>query len=72
MEEEEDDRALLTSLGVTSANPEDIERSVLEQAKSNVADGSEAGGSTEEELLERTKSHITSSTSHGNLYGEST
>lgn len=29
MEEEEEDRVLLSSLGVTSANPEDIERHIL-------------------------------------------
>lgn len=29
MEEEEEDRVLLSSLGVTSANPEDIERDIL-------------------------------------------
>lgn len=31
MEEEEEDKILLSSLGVTSANPEDIERDVLDQ-----------------------------------------
>lgn len=31
MEEEEEDRVLLHSLGVTSANAEDIERNILEQ-----------------------------------------
>lgn len=31
MEEEEEDKILLSSLGVTSANPADIERDVLDQ-----------------------------------------
>lgn len=31
--EEEEDRAWLSSLGVTSANPEDIERDILAKAK---------------------------------------
>lgn len=31
MKEEEEDRVLLHSLGVTSANAEDIERNILEQ-----------------------------------------
>lgn len=29
MEEDEEDRVLFSSLGVTSANPEDIERNIL-------------------------------------------
>lgn len=31
MKQEEEDNAFLSSLGVTSANPEDIERDVLQQ-----------------------------------------
>lgn len=31
MDEEEEDRVLLTTLGVTSANPEDIERDILDK-----------------------------------------
>lgn len=31
MEEEEEDKILLSSLGVTSANPEDIEHDILEK-----------------------------------------
>ena len=31
MEEDEEDKALLSSLGITSANPEDIERDILEE-----------------------------------------
>lgn len=31
MEEEEEDRVLLNALGVTSANPEDIERDIIEK-----------------------------------------
>lgn len=32
--EEDEDRILLSSLGVTSANPEDIERNILSQVHS--------------------------------------
>lgn len=31
MDEEEEDRVLLNTLGVTSANPEDIERDILQK-----------------------------------------
>ncbi|KAA8543382.1 hypothetical protein F0562_021123 [Nyssa sinensis] len=57
-------------LGVKSANPEDIERDILAEARTNAGDSSEAGGSTEEELLERSKSNELSSTSHAELYNK--
>ncbi|XP_061367472.1 protein CHROMATIN REMODELING 8 isoform X2 [Gastrolobium bilobum] len=47
--EEEQDRILLTSLGVKSANPEDIERDVLEKARNDAVIVTEAEGSTKEE-----------------------
>ncbi|RDX94043.1 Protein CHROMATIN REMODELING 8 [Mucuna pruriens] len=47
--EEEEDRILLSSLGVKSANPEDIERDVLEKARNDSVTVTEAGGSAEEE-----------------------
>ncbi|CAO2826600.1 unnamed protein product [Amaranthus hypochondriacus] len=47
--EEEEDAILLNSLGVTSANPEDIERNILEKA-TNVAGSSSYGGSRTEEV----------------------
>ncbi|KAE9460643.1 hypothetical protein C3L33_07394, partial [Rhododendron williamsianum] len=37
MEEEEEDRVLLSSLGVTSANPEDIERHVLAKVATDIS-----------------------------------
>lgn len=52
--EEEDDRNLLSSLGVTSANPDDVERDVLAEAQNNA--GGVAGGSTEEDLPDKSKS----------------
>lgn len=52
--EEEDDRNLLSSLGVTSANPDDVERDVLAEAQNNA--GVVAGGSTEEDLPDKSKS----------------
>ncbi|KAL5990544.1 hypothetical protein ACLOJK_011446 [Asimina triloba] len=39
--EEEEDKLLLSSLGVTSANPEDIERDVLTEVKNEVADNTD-------------------------------
>ncbi|KAK7393386.1 hypothetical protein VNO78_21939 [Psophocarpus tetragonolobus] len=47
--EEEEDRILLTSLGVKSANPEDIERDVLEKASNDSVTVTEAEGSAKEE-----------------------
>ncbi|CAK9149998.1 unnamed protein product [Ilex paraguariensis] len=70
MEEEEEDRVLLSSLGIASANPEDIERDILEEAKNNADDNIEAGGSANEELYDRTKSNESSSTSHTELYNK--
>ncbi|CAI8602813.1 unnamed protein product [Vicia faba] len=46
--EEEQDRILLTTLGVKSANPEDIERRVLEKARNGSVTVTEAEGNTEE------------------------
>ncbi|XP_059626044.1 protein CHROMATIN REMODELING 8 [Cornus florida] len=70
MEGEEEDRVLLSSLGVTSANPDDIERDILAKARNNAGDGSEAGGSSEEQVLDRSKSNESSSTSHAGLYNK--
>uniref|UniRef100_A0A5B6YVW0 Protein CHROMATIN REMODELING 8 n=1 Tax=Davidia involucrata TaxID=16924 RepID=A0A5B6YVW0_DAVIN len=70
MEGEDEDRVLLSSLGVKSVNPEDIERDILAEARNNAGDSTEAGGSTEEELLERSKSNELSSTSHAELYNK--
>lgn len=53
MEEEEEDKILLSSLGVTSANPEDIERDVLDQATRHVGESNEDTGIAEEEIVER-------------------
>ncbi|KAI3460968.1 hypothetical protein Pfo_017631 [Paulownia fortunei] len=66
MDEEEEDRVLLSTLGVTSANPEDIERGILEKARKDAEDSDKAAGGREEEL-DGTKSNETSSSSHGNL-----
>ncbi|KAL4558658.1 hypothetical protein LXL04_036859 [Taraxacum kok-saghyz] len=55
-EEEEEDRALLSSLGVTSANPEEIELDILEEARNQVE------GTTDDEHLERRKTNEPSST----------
>ncbi|XP_075093846.1 LOW QUALITY PROTEIN: DNA excision repair protein CSB [Nicotiana tabacum] len=55
MEEEEEDKILLSSLGVTSANPEDIEHDILEKATRHPGESNEATGSAEEEIVERKK-----------------
>ncbi|TKY52752.1 CHROMATIN REMODELING 8 [Spatholobus suberectus] len=47
--EEEEDRILLSSLGVKSANPEDIERDVLEKARNDSVTITEAEGTAKEE-----------------------
>lgn len=70
MEEDEEDRVLLSSLGITSANPEDIERDVLAEARNNAGEISKAGGSTEEELLGSSKNNELLSTSHADVYNK--
>ncbi|KAF9605684.1 hypothetical protein IFM89_018027 [Coptis chinensis] len=64
MEEEEEDRILFSGLGVTSANPEDIERDILAEATDKVG---EAGGSIEEQLLDNEKVGDSSSSSRVKL-----
>lgn len=63
MKEEEEDRALLSSLGVTSANPDEIEHDILEQARRHAEQGSQEGGIAEDEHLVRLQSNEPSSTS---------
>ncbi|CAE5989033.1 unnamed protein product [Arabidopsis arenosa] len=46
--EEDEDQFLLTSLGVTSANPEDLEQSILDEATKKL--DNDEGGSVEEKL----------------------
>lgn len=67
---EEEDRILLSSLGVTSANPEDVEREILAAATNEAENGSEAGRSTEEEFLDKSKATELSSTSQAKLYSK--
>lgn len=70
MEEEEEDRVLLSSLGVTSANPEDIERDILAKARNNAGESSEPVGSREEEPLGSSENNELPSTSHAGLYSK--
>ncbi|KAL8523142.1 hypothetical protein ACS0TY_013205 [Phlomoides rotata] len=65
MEEEEEDRVLLSTLGVTSANPEDIERDILEKAREDAGESKKFTGGRDEEL-DPVKSNVTSS-NNGNL-----
>ncbi|PQM42637.1 protein CHROMATIN REMODELING 8 [Prunus yedoensis var. nudiflora] len=67
--EEDEDRILLDSLGVTSANPEDIERDILSGAQNN-GNASAVGGSTEEEPLERSESIDPLAASQAKLYNK--
>ncbi|XP_021768814.1 protein CHROMATIN REMODELING 8-like isoform X2 [Chenopodium quinoa] len=46
--EEEEDTILLNSLGVTSVNPEDIERDILHKARTNAENSSHGGRGTSE------------------------
>ncbi|KDP26514.1 hypothetical protein JCGZ_17672 [Jatropha curcas] len=66
--EEDEDKVLLSSLGVTSANPEDIERDVLAEVTNDAENNGEARGSTEEELPEISKNIDPASTSQAKLY----
>ncbi|KAL4596505.1 hypothetical protein ACB092_12G167800 [Castanea dentata] len=66
--EEDEDRILLNSLGIASANPEDIERDVLAEATRNDENNGEGGGGPEEETLEKPESIDPSSTSEAKLY----
>lgn len=65
--EEEDDKLLLHNLGVTSANPEDIERDILAKAENDGLDSSEVGCSTEEEPPVKPESYDPSSTCQAEL-----
>ncbi|XP_023554150.1 protein CHROMATIN REMODELING 8-like isoform X1 [Cucurbita pepo subsp. pepo] len=62
--EEEEDRIFLNSLGVTSANPEDIERDLIEEAKKNSENGADVGGIAEENACEKLDTTDLPSASH--------
>nr|POE71281.1 protein chromatin remodeling 8 [Quercus suber] len=66
--EEDEDRILLNSLGIATANPEDIERDVLAEATRNNENNGEGGGGPEEETLEKPEGIDPSSTSKAKLY----
>ncbi|CAA0815213.1 Protein CHROMATIN REMODELING 8 [Striga hermonthica] len=66
MDEEEEDRVLLSTLGVTSANPEDIERDILEKVTKDVGDSDNSAGGRVGESDE-TENNDTTSASQGNL-----
>lgn len=65
----DEDRILLSSLGVTSANPEDIERNILSQATSNVG-SSEVGEDIDENALEQSETVDPSTSSQARLYNK--
>ncbi|KAI3993404.1 hypothetical protein MKX01_010147 [Papaver californicum] len=70
MEEEDEDRFLLNTLGVTSANPEDIERTILNEAKNDSGKRDEAGGSIVEQLVDDQKGNYTSSIARSKIYNK--
>ncbi|KAI3842165.1 hypothetical protein MKW92_013880 [Papaver armeniacum] len=70
MEAEDEDRFLLNTLGVTSANPEDIERTILNEAKNDSGERDEAGGSIVEQLVDDQKGNDTSSASRAKIYNK--
>ncbi|XP_065874803.1 protein CHROMATIN REMODELING 8 [Euphorbia lathyris] len=66
--EEDEDKALLSSLGVTSAKAEDFERDVLAQVTNNPEHNGEAGRNADEESHHKSNSIDPSPTSQENLY----
>ncbi|KAF7804623.1 protein CHROMATIN REMODELING 8 [Senna tora] len=66
--EEDEDRIVLNSLGVESANPECIERDVLAKARNDVATVTEIDGSSKEESPHKSENVDSSSTSKAELY----
>eukprot|EP00268_Persea_americana_P030994 TRINITY_DN30080_c0_g1_i4.p1 TRINITY_DN30080_c0_g1~~TRINITY_DN30080_c0_g1_i4.p1 ORF type:complete len:1228 (+),score=289.36 TRINITY_DN30080_c0_g1_i4:235-3918(+) len=66
--EEEEDRLLLNSLGVTSANPEDIERDILKEAEKDIGGRSDAGARIEEQFIDEEQATDPSSTSRVKLF----
>lgn len=68
--EEDEDRLLLSSLGVTSANPEDIERDVLAAAENVAGNSNETEESNEEKPHDKSESIEPSSTSQKKLYNK--
>ncbi|KAF2292704.1 hypothetical protein GH714_027177 [Hevea brasiliensis] len=65
--EEDEDKVLLSTLGITSANPEDIERDILAEVRDNAENDGEAGGSTVV-LPDKSKNIDPSSTNQTKLY----
>ncbi|XP_072951427.1 DNA excision repair protein CSB [Typha angustifolia] len=70
MEEEDEDQRLLSSLGVTSANPEDIERRILSEVKTDAKQASESGLSSEEQEQDGRHEADESSASQIRLYNK--
>lgn len=67
MDEEEEDKALLSTLGVTSADPQDIERQVLEKARKYAEDSKRGVEKGEDETLNETEENAKCSIQYGNL-----
>ncbi|KAL1816777.1 hypothetical protein ACET3Z_019351 [Daucus carota] len=71
MKREEEDNAFLSSLGVTSADPEDIERVVLQQGRSNVGGNSESGRTVDRKAIDTAEdTEPSSSHRHVEIYNK--
>ncbi|KAK3028132.1 hypothetical protein RJ639_038993 [Escallonia herrerae] len=68
--EEEESRALLTSLGVTSARTEDVEHDILAEARNDVGCSTESGDMVNSKHLDRAESNKPSLISHAELYNK--
>ncbi|XP_058094603.1 protein CHROMATIN REMODELING 8-like isoform X2 [Magnolia sinica] len=68
--EEEEDKLLLSSLGVTSANPEDIERGILTEVKNDAGGRNEATESTVEQFLDEEHGTEPSATARDKLFNK--
>ncbi|CAH9081108.1 unnamed protein product [Cuscuta europaea] len=70
MDEDEEDRVLFSSLGVTSAKPEDIEHNIFKQAQKNLDESNEAVKPTRNVEAVTIEYNATSSTKSTDLYNK--
>ncbi|CAM8980702.1 unnamed protein product [Rhodiola kirilowii] len=68
--EEEEDRALLDSLGITSVKPEELERNILAEAINAAENASEAGKGIDDEIPEKIKTSQSSLAGKEKLFGK--
>lgn len=68
--EEEEDAVLFNSLGVTTANPEDIERNIIEKVTRDAEKSGEADDIAGAEVINYSRNNETSSSSQAELYNK--